>query len=88
MIRPDGSVFGKAEALRDYQPRVRYWELAESDDYRIRVYGDTAVVIGRWTARGVNRGERFDYQARYTSVWVREGGFWRMVSDQSTEISA
>ena len=86
IVRPDGSVIGKEEALRDYQLGVRRWERAESDDYLIRVYGDTAVVVGRWIACSVNRGERFDYQARYTSVWVKEGGYWRMVSDQSTEI--
>ena len=53
----------------------------------VRVYGNTAVVVGRWRARGENAGRSFDYQARFVSVWVRRDGEWRMVSDQSTPIA-
>ncbi|MCH7663227.1 MAG: nuclear transport factor 2 family protein [Chloroflexi bacterium] len=53
----------------------------------INVYGQTAVVVGRWRAKGVNEGVPFDYAARYVSVWVKNAGAWRIVSDQSTEIN-
>jgi len=53
----------------------------------VRVYGDVAVVVGRWRARGTNAGRAFDYAARYGAVWVRHEGEWRMVSDQSTPIA-
>jgi hypothetical protein len=46
-------------------PEERAWEVAEGDEYDVRVYGDTALIIGRWTARGVNHGVHFDYQARF-----------------------
>ena len=52
----------------------------------LRVYGTTAVVVGRWRDKGVNAGQPFDYAARYVSVWVKRDGEWRMVSDQSTPI--
>lgn len=32
----------------------------EGDEYDVRVYGDTALVSGRWAARGVNRSEAID----------------------------
>jgi ketosteroid isomerase-like protein len=86
-IQPDGSVIGREEALASYVPEERFWEVAQGDAYDVRVYGDTAVVIGRWTARGVNHGVRFDYQARFLSVYVRRGGVWQMVAEQSTEIN-
>jgi ketosteroid isomerase-like protein len=85
-IQPDGSVVRRAEALASFVPEERAWEVAEGDKYDVRVYGDTAVVIGRWTARGVNHGVRFDYQARFLSVYVRRDGVWQMVAEQSTEI--
>jgi ketosteroid isomerase-like protein len=85
-IESDGSVSDRAQTLARYTPETRYWEKAEGDDYIVRVYGDTAIVIGRWTARGVNNGERFDYQARFLSVYVKENGEWRMIAEQSTEI--
>jgi hypothetical protein len=44
------------------------------------------LVIGRWNARGINNGERFDYAARFLSVYVKRGGEWKMVTEQATEI--
>jgi hypothetical protein len=46
------------------------------------------VVIGRWTARGVNHGVQFDERARFLSVYVRRGGGWQLVAEQSTELTA
>jgi len=86
-IQPDGSLSNKAETLAAYQPEVRYWEHAQGDEYDVRIYGDTAVVVGRWTARGMNNGQRFDYSARFLSVYVKRNGRWQMVAEQSTEIA-
>ncbi len=85
-IESDGSVSDKAAVLAKYTPETRYWEKAQGDAYDVRVYGDTAVVIGRWTARGMNNGTRFDYAARFMSVYVRRAGQWQMVAEQSTPI--
>lgn len=87
-IQPDGSVVQRAEALASFVPEERSWEVAKGDQYDVRVYGDTAVVIGRWTAQGVNHGKRFTYQARFLSLYVRRDGVWQMVAEQSTEIPA
>lgn len=85
-INSDGSLADKATNLATYQPDERFWEVAQGDEYDVRIYGDTALVIGRWTARGVNHGEHFDYQARILSVYVRRNDQWQMVAEQSTEI--
>lgn len=87
IIQPGGVVLGKAETLASLRSEQRQWASAVSDDHHVRVYGDTAIVIGRWTAKGVNHGVAFDYQARYTAVWVKRTGRWQMVADQSTEIT-
>ena len=87
-IQPDGSVAGRAATLAAYDPAQRAWDAAAADQYDVRVYGNTAVVIGRWTARGTNHGERFDYAARVLSVYVFRDGAWQMVAEQSTEIPA
>ena len=65
--------------IRDYNP-------ADFDELNINVYGQSAVVVGRWRAKGVNEGVPFDYAARYVSVWVMDADTWRIVSDQSTEM--
>jgi ketosteroid isomerase-like protein len=85
-IESDGSVSDRAATLAKYTPATRAWEKAIGDEYIVRVYGDTAIVIGRWTARGMNNGERFDYAARFLSVYVKRDGEWKMVAEQSTQI--
>ena len=86
IIKPDGEVWNKETALASYVPGKRDWTEARSSEHRVRIYGDTAIVIGLWTAKGVNNGTAFDYSERYTSLWVKENYRLRMVSDQSTEI--
>ena len=86
IIRPDGSVWNKEKALSSYVPGKRNWEIAESTDHMINVYGNVAVVVGIWRAKGVNNGVHFNYKARYSSVWAKNGGVLRIVLDQSTEL--
>lgn len=85
-IQPDGSLSDKSITLASYQPDQRTWDVARGDEYDVRIYGDTAVVIGRWIARGINNGQSFDYAARFLSIYVRRDGRWQMVAEQSTEI--
>jgi len=86
-IRADGTVAGKEEDLASYQTGDRYWDFADSDEYDIQLHGQTAVLIGRWRARGENAGERFDYAARFISVYVKRAGRWQMVAAQSTPLA-
>lgn len=85
IIKPGGEVISKKEALDSYK-NGRQWEEASIDELDIRIYGDSAVVIGKWQAKGTNQGKHFDYSARYISVWVKHKGQWKIATDQSTEI--
>jgi len=86
-ICSDGTVIGKPEALASYKSMKRRWKVADSDAYRIRIYGDTALLIGRWIGRGENDGEEFDYTARFMALYRRTPTGWKLVADQSTPIS-
>lgn len=86
IIQPGGVMEGKEETLASLRAGGRFWEIARSDDMVVRLYGNTAVVTGRWRGKGVNNSEPFDYAARFLSVWVREAGVWRNVAAQSTPI--
>ena len=86
-IDAGGDTVDKEQVLASFRSGERHWDEAHSDEHHVRVYGNTAVVVGRWRARGENAGRSFDYQARFVSVWVRRDGEWRMVSDQSTPIT-
>lgn len=85
-LQPDGTVERKAEILASLQTGTRRWEIAQSDQFDVRIYGDTAVVIARWRGKGQNGDVMFDYQARVLAVWVRENGRWQNVIAQSTPL--
>src|SRR3954449_35200 len=69
-VNSQGELVGKQQVLASFLSGSRHWDEAESDDYRVQIYGEVAVVYGRWRARGVNAGVAFDYAARYVSVWI------------------
>jgi ketosteroid isomerase-like protein len=54
----------------------------DEDMMQVRVYGDTAVVVGRATVKSVT----FNGQFRFTDTYIRRDGHWQVVASQSTEI--
>ena len=61
-------------------------ESGKSDDVKVRVYGNTAVMTGRFTAKGKFRDKSIDIRERYTAVWVKREGRWRLVAEQGNLI--
>jgi len=57
-----------------------------SEDVKIHIYGEVAVV----TSMAAQRGQRFDrdpkVRFRYTDVWVKRNGRWQAVTSQSTRV--
>lgn len=85
-IQADGRVIGKDELIQSYSSGNRRWEIAESDDYEVRLLGSAALLIGRWRGKGENNGEAFDYTARFLAVYRLDDGEWKLVSDVSVPL--
>ena len=54
----------------------------------VRVYGNTAVVIGSATVQANVKGEDRTAKLRFTNVWVRKDKGWQLVAWEATPISA
>ncbi len=87
-VQADGKVINKDELLASYRSGDRNWEIAESDQYEIRLLGDVALLIGRWRGIGENQRNRFDYAARFLAVYHLENSEWKLVSDVSVPLEA
>jgi ketosteroid isomerase-like protein len=85
-VKADGKVIGKGELLESYRSGQRNWEIAESDHHEIRLLGNVALLIGRWRGKGENKGQGFDYSARFLAVYQLENGDWKLVSDVSVPL--
>lgn len=84
---PTGVVSSRAEVidgLRNGSVRFTKYSMTDLD---VRDYGAFAVVIGRAEGDGVNPGgEMFHGAYRFTSVWDRVEGPWRLVAWQATAV--
>ena len=56
------------------------------EDFQIRVFGDTALLTGTTDMHGSWDSKSFTSHYRYTDVYVRENGKWRVVNVQTTPI--
>ena len=82
----DGTVSDKKNEIEKVRSGRLTFESGKSDQVRVKVYGNTAVVTGRFTAKGKNNGRDFTFIERYTAVFVKRDGRWQMVAEQATEI--
>jgi hypothetical protein len=57
-------------------------------DQLIRVYGDTAVNTGYYTFSYVKDGQAQTIPARYSFVYVKQGGKWLIVDHHSSAMPA
>jgi ketosteroid isomerase-like protein len=86
---PNGAVYTKAEVVAFAQSDSVRFGSVDVDDQKVRVYGDTAVVTGRAHIKGAaaREGRVIDSWVRYTRVWVKQGGSWKIVAFHVTRIA-
>ncbi len=84
---PRMPVMSKAEALTFARSGRMRFERYETSDLRIRVYGDAAVVTGRLQRTRTINGKQTDDDWRFTKVYVRQSGQWRVNTFHASEAS-
>src|SRR5215213_1271304 len=83
---PLGNVRGKAESLEALKTNEVLFESTKSDNVKVRINGDTAVVTGRSTFKGRYKGWSMAGQYQYTDVLVKRSGSWQAVSSHITAV--
>lgn len=87
IIGSDGSLGDKATFLGLVSSGVLSHDVMKSDDVRVRVYGETAVVTSRGVSGGTYQGQPFREVERVSCVFVREEGRWRCVLTHLSRLS-
>jgi len=83
----DGIVKTKAEVIKEVRTGDYKFEYGRSEEKKIRVFGNTAVLNGIWVDKGTYKGKEFNDRQRYTTVYVKKNGSWQVISDQVTNIA-
>jgi len=83
----DGTSVTKAQILASLESKEDVITYSAGDDYRVRVYGDAAVVTGRWTGKETIKGKDASGQYRWTDTWIKKAGRWQCVASHNSKIS-
>jgi ketosteroid isomerase-like protein len=86
-IGSDGKTADKAQFLQNITSPDLVIEPYTVEDFRIRTYGNTALINGVTDMHGTYEGKPFRVHYRYTDTYVKEGGVWRVVNVQTTRIA-
>ena len=73
-----GEIENKAQYLASLAPNA---DMVRSDDYKIRIFGNTAIMTHRAKVEGVR-----NIEFRATHVWIKRGGKWLIVAHHGGQI--
>jgi ketosteroid isomerase-like protein len=84
IINADGGTIDRERFLEVIKSGALTHNMMESDDLRVRVYGDSAVVTAVTRSKGTFMGQQFSTHERSTDVFVKLDAQWRCVLTQLT----
>lgn len=85
-ITSNGTVENKQQALAQRSAGTVKITRLEITDTRVRVYGDTAVVTSQAQLEGTNGTTDISGQYRYTRVYTRRLGQWKIVTFEASRM--
>jgi len=80
-VGPSGTVRTKAQVISDFTSGELKFQSITTDEVQVRVYENTAVETGLSTMVGQDKGKAVPHNTRFTRVWVRQQGHWRLVAN-------
>src|SRR5438105_12029930 len=87
-VGPSGTVRTKPQVISDFTSGDLTFQSITTDDVQVRVYGDTAVETGLSTMIGQDKGKAVPRNTRFTRVWVKQQGRWRLVANHYSSQTA
>ncbi len=82
----EGKVRTKAEYLGRMKSGEVKYQASKVDDMKVYLYGDAAVVSGRWKGKLTEKGKLLDLTERFTDTFVRQNGQWKCVASHGSVI--
>jgi ketosteroid isomerase-like protein len=83
-----GELRTKEEIVKGFSTGTFKYESREISDLKVRIYGDTAVVVGRASQKGEENKKDYSGAYRFTRVYVRQNGHWITVALQTPREAA
>jgi ketosteroid isomerase-like protein len=86
VVWPDGRIVNKREDLKSMTGDIVFTEF-KIDDVRVRLYGDTGIVVGQGTIEA-HEGKQNLLGGKFvwTDTFVKQHGAWKVVASQVTPV--
>jgi hypothetical protein len=84
-LKPDGRMIGKEEIIKSYSSGGRTWEIAKSKPLMVKIIGETGLLYGKWTGKGMNNDQKFDYTTYFLAVYRKRDEKWQLVGEVSID---
>lgn len=82
----NGTVETKQQFLASIRAKTLEYRVIEAEDVQVRVHGEAAIVTGRAAVKVATGGREMDLSLRFTALYIREGGAWKLAAWQSTRV--
>jgi ketosteroid isomerase-like protein len=80
-VGPSGTVRTKPQVISDFTSGDLRFQSITTDEVQVRVYEKAAVETGLSTMVGQDRGKAVPRDTRFTRVWIKQLGHWRLVAN-------
>lgn len=80
-VESSGRVVDKAQIINDIKSVIADVRIETDKDFKVRVFGDTAIVTGLFSVKSVTDS---DPKLLFTNIWTKRDGQWQIVSGQAT----
>jgi ketosteroid isomerase-like protein len=80
-VGPSGTVRTKAQVISDFTSGDLKFQSIVTEEVQVRVYENTAVETGLSIMSGQDKGKAVPRDTRFTRVWVKQQGRWRLVAN-------
>jgi ketosteroid isomerase-like protein len=84
IIDPNGEIVDRTRFFEVIKSGALTHDVMESEDFRVRVFENSAVITAVTRTKGKFMGQEFSTQERATDVFVRRDGRWQCVLTQLT----
>ena len=87
IVDPNGEIVDRTRFFEVIKSGALTHDIMESEDFRVRVYGESAVVTAITSTKGKFMGQEFSTRERATDAFVKRDGRWQCVLTHLTRFA-
>lgn len=84
ITQPDGTLMNKKQFMSSIGDKSYHYDQLISNEFKVRIFGEAAVVTGSYHEKGRDGHVPFDRWGRFTDTWLFLNGKWICVASHDS----